>query len=61
MPPPTKEDMIKNDLEEAIFRFEDKKEELDELLADVQLCLDIALVNSTLSELVNKWKTVVTC
>ena len=58
MPPPTKNEKTKNDLDDAIFRFEDKNEELDELLADAQMCLDTALVNSTLTELVNKWEPV---
>jgi hypothetical protein len=61
---PTKKEKTKNDLDDALFMFHDKKEELDELLSEVEYAqqpLDRALVNSTLIELVNKWETVVTC
>ena len=61
---PTKKEKTKNDLDDALFKFHDKKEELDELLSEAEYApqpLDRALVNSTLIELVNKWETVVTC
>ena len=61
---PTKKEKTKNDLDDALFKFHDKKEELDELLSeaeDAEQPLDRALVNSTLIELVDKWETVVTC
>ena len=59
-----KKEKSKTDLDDAIFKFHDKKEELDKLLEeleDAQQPLDKALVNSTLIELLNKWETVVTC
>ena len=61
---PTKKEKTKNDLDDALFKFHDKKEELDELLSEAEEAeqpLDRALVNSTLIELVDKWETVVTC
>ena len=61
---PTKKEKTRNDLDNALFKFHDKKEELDELLSEVEYAqqpLDRALVNSTLIELVDKWETVVTC
>ena len=63
---PTKKEKTKNDLDDALFKFHDKKEELDELLSEAEdaqqpLDTDRALLNSTLIELVDKWETVVTC
>ena len=61
---PTKKEKSKSYLDEAIFKFHDKKEKLDKLLEeleDAQQPLDKALVNSTLIELLDKWDTVVTC
>ena len=61
---PTNKENSKTDLGDAIFKFHDKKEELDKLLEeleDAQQPLDKALVNSTLIELLDKWETIVTC
>ena len=61
---PTKKEKTKNDMDDALFKFHDKKEELDELLSeaeDAEQPLVRALVDSTLIELVDKWETVVTC
>ena len=61
---PTKKEKSKIDLDDAFFKFHDKKEELDKLLEeleDTQQPTDKALVNSTLIELLDKWDTVVTC
>ena len=61
---PTKKEKTKTDLEEAVFKFSDKKEELEELLGvpvgdPPDECVPNAgLVNTTLLELSDKWETV---
>ena len=68
---PTKKEKSKDYLDDAIFKFLDKQEDVDELLADLENAqqppdyADKALinreVNSTLIEFVAKWKIVVAC
>ena len=59
--PPTKKEKTKTDLDDSIFKYHDKKEELDELLSEAaDQALDTVLANATLFELVDKWETVVT-
>ena len=67
----TKKEKSKEDLDDAIFKFHDKQEDVDELLAELEEAqqpqdnADKALingeVNSTLIELVAKWNIVVAC
>ena len=68
---PTEKEKSKDDLDDAIFKFLDKQEDVDELLAKLEdaqqppdnadKALIIREVNSTLIELVAKWKIVVAC
>ena len=62
---PTKKEKTKTDLEEAVFKFSDKKEELEQLLSDPvgdppgeQDLPNAGLINTTLLELSDKWETV---
>jgi hypothetical protein len=57
---PTKKEKTKTDLEEAVFKFKDKKEELEELLGDPpdEHVPNAGLINTTLLELSDKWETV---
>ena len=58
---PTKKEKTKTDLKEAMFKFSDKKEELEELLGDPpdeHGVPNSGLVNSILLELSDKWETV---
>ena len=62
---PTKKEKTKADLEEAVFKFSDKKEELEELLGDPvgdppdeQDLPNAGLINTTLLELSDEWETV---
>ena len=67
----TEKEKSKDDLDDAIFKLQDKQEDVDELLAELEEAqqpqdnADKALingeVNSTLIELVAKWKIVVAC
>ena len=62
---PTKKEKTKSDLQDAIFKFQDKKEELQELLALIeqeqqQQPFDRALIDTTMIEMVDEWETVVT-
>ena len=62
---PTKKEKTKSDLQDAIFKFQDKKEELQELLAIIeqeqqQQPFDRALIDTTMIEMVDEWETVVT-
>ena len=58
---PTKKEKTKTDLEEAVFKFSDKKEELEELLGDPpdeHGVPNAGLVKSILLELSDEWETV---
>ena len=56
--PPTKKEKTKTDLDEAVFRFNDKKDELEEVLDDENITI-ASLVNTTMHELSDKWEIVV--
>ena len=57
---PTKKEKTKIDLDQAIFKFKDKKEELLEVIGDPpdEQPLNAGLVNTTLIELSDKWEMV---
>ena len=57
---PTKKERTKTDLDHALRRCIDKREELQEALEDQSATLSIERIKSDLDELSEKWECVVT-